>query len=79
MLLQCVPSQGEQCKFEHELVVPDKKKELCKFYLQGYCSKGDNCIYMHNILQHWLDRCALTVQLFVRFVFVFPVVWNEYE
>lgn len=45
-----VSSQGEQCKFEHELVVPDKKKELCKFYLQGYCSKGDNCIYMHNIL-----------------------------
>ncbi|XP_029031136.1 zinc finger CCCH domain-containing protein 6 isoform X2 [Betta splendens] len=40
--------KGEQCKFEHELVIPDKKKELCKFYLQGYCSKGDNCIYMHN-------------------------------
>ncbi|XP_039995118.1 LOW QUALITY PROTEIN: zinc finger CCCH domain-containing protein 6 [Xiphias gladius] len=40
--------KGEQCKFEHELVVPDKKKELCKFYLQGYCSKGDNCIFMHN-------------------------------
>ncbi|XP_065815681.1 zinc finger CCCH domain-containing protein 6 [Labrus bergylta] len=40
--------KGEQCKFEHELVIPDKKRELCKFYLQGYCSKGDNCIYMHN-------------------------------
>uniref|UniRef100_A0A3Q4HHN8 Zinc finger CCCH-type containing 6 n=1 Tax=Neolamprologus brichardi TaxID=32507 RepID=A0A3Q4HHN8_NEOBR len=40
--------KGEQCKFEHELVVPDKKKELCKFYLQGYCSKGDNCIYAHE-------------------------------
>uniref|UniRef100_A0A1A7X9Q4 C3H1-type domain-containing protein n=1 Tax=Iconisemion striatum TaxID=60296 RepID=A0A1A7X9Q4_9TELE len=40
--------KGEQCKFEHELVVPDKKRELCKFYLQGYCSKGDHCIYMHN-------------------------------
>ncbi|KAM9803780.1 zinc finger CCCH domain-containing protein 6 [Neosynchiropus ocellatus] len=45
--------KGDQCKFEHELVVPDKKKELCKFYLQGYCSKGDKCIYMHNIL--WFD------------------------
>ncbi|TNN61765.1 Zinc finger CCCH domain-containing protein 6 [Liparis tanakae] len=44
--------KGEQCKFEHELVIPDKKKELCKFYLQGYCSKGDNCIYMHNILHY---------------------------
>ncbi|XP_061546190.1 zinc finger CCCH domain-containing protein 6 isoform X2 [Phycodurus eques] len=40
--------KGEQCKFEHELVIPDKKKELCKFYLQGYCSKGDHCIYMHR-------------------------------
>ncbi|XP_061693012.1 zinc finger CCCH domain-containing protein 6 isoform X2 [Syngnathoides biaculeatus] len=40
--------KGEQCKFEHELVIPDKKKELCKFYLQGYCSKGDHCIYMHS-------------------------------
>ncbi|MBN3320204.1 ZC3H6 protein, partial [Atractosteus spatula] len=40
--------KGDQCKFEHELVVPDKKKEICKFYLQGFCSKGDNCIYMHN-------------------------------
>ncbi|KAK2824154.1 hypothetical protein Q5P01_021329 [Channa striata] len=35
--------KGEQCKFEHELVVPDKKKELCKFYLQGYC-KVCNCL-----------------------------------
>ncbi|KAJ8248247.1 hypothetical protein GJAV_G00239980 [Gymnothorax javanicus] len=34
--------KGDQCKFEHDLVVPDKKKELCKFYIQGYCSKGDN-------------------------------------
>lgn len=23
---------------------------ICKFYLQGYCTKGENCIYMHNIL-----------------------------
>ncbi|XP_028324626.1 zinc finger CCCH domain-containing protein 6 [Gouania willdenowi] len=40
--------KGERCKFEHELVIPEKKKELCKFYLQGYCSKGEHCIYMHN-------------------------------
>ncbi|XP_036402891.1 zinc finger CCCH domain-containing protein 6 isoform X2 [Megalops cyprinoides] len=40
--------KGDQCKFEHDLVVPDKKKELCKFYIQGYCSKGENCIYMHS-------------------------------
>lgn len=43
-------SQGDQCKFEHDNVVPEKKKELCKFYVQGYCTKGDACIYMHNIL-----------------------------
>ncbi|XP_041107778.1 zinc finger CCCH domain-containing protein 6-like isoform X2 [Polyodon spathula] len=40
--------KDDQCKFEHDLVVPDKKKEMCKFYIQGYCSKGENCIYMHN-------------------------------
>ncbi|CAJ1067435.1 hypothetical protein PFLUV_G00224610 [Xyrichtys novacula] len=40
--------KGEQCKFEHELVVPDKKKELCKFYLQGYCR--DNCKFSHEAL-----------------------------
>lgn len=45
-----IPLQGEQCKFDHELIALEKKKELCKFYLQGYCSKGENCIYMHNIL-----------------------------
>ncbi|KAK6489952.1 zinc finger CCCH domain-containing protein 6 isoform X1 [Huso huso] len=40
--------KGDQCKFEHDLVVPEKKKEICKFYIQGFCSKGENCIYMHN-------------------------------
>uniref|UniRef100_A0A3B3RZK9 Zinc finger CCCH-type containing 6 n=1 Tax=Paramormyrops kingsleyae TaxID=1676925 RepID=A0A3B3RZK9_9TELE len=40
--------KGDQCKFEHELVIPDKKKELCKFYLQGYCSKGEKCSYSHE-------------------------------
>lgn len=46
--------QEDPCKFKLELVTLDKKKELCmcKLYLQGYCSKGDNCIYMYNILQH---------------------------
>uniref|UniRef100_A0A8C2X6Y1 Zinc finger CCCH-type containing 6 n=1 Tax=Cyclopterus lumpus TaxID=8103 RepID=A0A8C2X6Y1_CYCLU len=50
------------CKFEHELVIPDKKKELCKFYLQGYCSKGDNCIYMHNILHYFFHTGAKCYQ-----------------
>ncbi|KAL6487642.1 hypothetical protein MHYP_G00042680 [Metynnis hypsauchen] len=43
--------KGDQCKFEHDNVIPEKKKELCKFYVQGYCTKGENCIYMHNILE----------------------------
>ncbi|KAF5900364.1 zinc finger CCCH domain-containing protein 6-like, partial [Clarias magur] len=25
--------KGDQCKFEHDNVVPEKKKELCKFYI----------------------------------------------
>lgn len=50
MNLSLNASQGDQCKFEHDNVVPEKKKELCKFYVQGYCTKGDACIYMHNIL-----------------------------
>ncbi|KAL7987278.1 hypothetical protein Chor_006197, partial [Crotalus horridus] len=40
---------GDQCKFDHDAEI-EKKKEICKFYIQGYCSKGENCIYMHNIL-----------------------------
>lgn len=52
-----IASQGDQCKFEHDNVVPEKKKELCKFYVQGYCTKGDICIYMHNILsEHLLEE-----------------------
>lgn len=43
--------QGEQCKFDHDAEL-EKRKEICKFYLQGYCTKGENCIYMHNIL-YW--------------------------
>ena len=41
--------QGDQCKFDHDAEL-EKRKEICKFYLQGYCTKGENCIYMHNIL-----------------------------
>uniref|UniRef100_A0A3Q2QBG7 C3H1-type domain-containing protein n=1 Tax=Fundulus heteroclitus TaxID=8078 RepID=A0A3Q2QBG7_FUNHE len=70
--------KGEQCKFEHELVVPDKKKELCKFYLQGYCSKGDhskcyqgdNCKFSHNALndvtKELLDKVSQTQSLILN-------------
>ena len=25
------------------------KRDLCKYYLNGICTKGDNCNYSHNI------------------------------
>lgn len=25
-----------------------KKKEICKYYIQGYCSKGEYCHYYHE-------------------------------
>lgn len=68
--------QGDQCKFDHDAEL-EKKKEICKFYLQGYCTKGENCIYMHNILNliellyfsksvillknHYLHSCQLFI------------------
>lgn len=43
--------QGDQCKFDHDAEI-EKKKEMCKFYVQGYCTRGENCLYLHNILYH---------------------------
>ncbi|XP_008698346.1 zinc finger CCCH domain-containing protein 8 isoform X3 [Ursus maritimus] len=39
--------QGDQCKFDHDAEI-EKKKEMCKFYVQGYCTRGENCLYLHN-------------------------------
>uniref|UniRef100_A0A4W3IVL3 Zinc finger CCCH-type containing 6 n=1 Tax=Callorhinchus milii TaxID=7868 RepID=A0A4W3IVL3_CALMI len=41
--------KGDQCRYSHDVVL-EKKKDICKFYLNGYCTKGDNCIFMHDIL-----------------------------
>ncbi|XP_075926538.1 uncharacterized protein LOC142929316 [Petromyzon marinus] len=30
--------------------MPANKREICKFYLNSFCSKGSSCLYMHNIL-----------------------------
>ncbi|XP_028830191.1 zinc finger CCCH domain-containing protein 8-like [Denticeps clupeoides] len=38
--------KGDDCHFEHTFEGV-KKNELCKFYVQGCCSK-ENCIYMHS-------------------------------
>ncbi|MEJ1278733.1 zinc finger CCCH type containing 8 [Cricetulus griseus] len=43
--------KGDQCKFDHDAEI-EKKKEMCKYYVQGYCTKGENCLYLHNILYH---------------------------
>lgn len=48
--------QGEHCNFSHDIDLP-KKKELCKFYITGYCARADSCPYMHDIL----SNCCLNV------------------
>uniref|UniRef100_A0A2K5HIL2 C3H1-type domain-containing protein n=1 Tax=Colobus angolensis palliatus TaxID=336983 RepID=A0A2K5HIL2_COLAP len=30
--------KGDQCKFDHDAEI-EKKKEMCKFYVQGYCTR----------------------------------------
>ncbi|TKC35301.1 hypothetical protein EI555_021333 [Monodon monoceros] len=34
--------KGDQCKFDHAAEI-EKKKEMCKFYVQGYCTRGAKC------------------------------------
>lgn len=41
--------QGDHCNFSHDIELP-KKRELCKFYITGYCARAENCPYMHDIL-----------------------------
>lgn len=41
--------QGDHCNFSHDIELP-KKKELCKFYITGFCARAENCPYMHDIL-----------------------------
>ena len=54
VVLTLLPSlsctQGDDCQLEHVQGYNNLIKELCKFYVQGFCSKGDSCPYMHNIL-----------------------------
>lgn len=42
--------QADDCQLEHIQVCNDIIKEACKFYIQGFCTKGESCPYMHNIL-----------------------------
>lgn len=45
--------QGDHCNFSHDIELP-KKRELCKFYITGFCARAENCPYMHDIL--WRSR-----------------------
>ncbi|KAG7238176.1 hypothetical protein INR49_031160, partial [Caranx melampygus] len=41
---------ADECQLEHIEGYNDMIKEACKFYIQGFCTKGESCPYMHNIL-----------------------------
>ena len=46
----CLHFQGANCPFNHD-ALRNKRFEVCKYHLmQTGCNKGDNCIYMHDIL-----------------------------
>lgn len=45
--------QGDHCNFSHDIELP-KKRELCKFYITGFCARAENCPYMHDILCHYV-------------------------
>lgn len=56
--------QGDHCNFSHDIELP-KKKELCKFYITGFCARADHCPYMHDILNHAEKRFSTTRELWV--------------
>jgi hypothetical protein len=41
--------QGSECPFNHDFR-PPKRFELCKYYVHSYCTKGNDCVFMHDIL-----------------------------
>ncbi|XP_047435389.1 uncharacterized protein LOC125004645 [Mugil cephalus] len=38
----------DDCQLEHIQSYNNLIKEICKFYVQGFCSKGETCPYMHK-------------------------------
>lgn len=42
--------QGDECQLKHIQVYNGLIKDLCKFYVTGFCMKAESCPYMHNIL-----------------------------
>ena len=49
LILPLLLLQGDHCNFSHDIELP-KKRELCKFYITGFCARAENCPYMHDIL-----------------------------
>jgi hypothetical protein len=39
--------QGDHCQYLHS-GNPERKFELCKFYLMDCCAKKEKCLYMHS-------------------------------
>lgn len=56
-------TQEADCQLKHVEGYNDIIKEVCKFYIQGHCYKGESCPYMHNIL--WLNSSNLYIFLSV--------------
>ena len=44
--------QGDDCINSHDVDI--NKREGCKFYIQGYCLKGDKCLFMHGMYSLYL-------------------------
>lgn len=42
--------QGDECQLKHIQVYNGLIKNLCKFYVTGFCMKAESCPYMHHIL-----------------------------
>lgn len=59
----CSWLQGDGCQLEHVQGCNDLIKELCKFYVQGFCSKGGECPYMHHILSPSGPAAAVVLKL----------------
>ncbi|KIM83042.1 hypothetical protein PILCRDRAFT_819832 [Piloderma croceum F 1598] len=44
---------GDSCKFLHgqeQLLTPYDQSKPCRFYAKGYCRRGDECWFRHNII-----------------------------
>lgn len=62
--------QGDNCQLKHVQGYNNLIKLCCKFYIQGFCLKGDSCPYMHDILPlfyRWVASYLCYPNLFKTF------------